>query len=135
MNLLLPAEIAKEASLRGNEYGWPISAFPGALTTAKSAGFACIGGQFQFRLADSTCEMYWLSADSTDRRDGEPWSDFSNRSCAEVLEKFEHLISKTNFTEEAAKWRLGASAVGTLVFVAYFESEFTFAENSGTRLS
>ncbi|MGD0759078.1 MAG: hypothetical protein ABR921_09245 [Candidatus Sulfotelmatobacter sp.] len=133
MNSLLPPAIAKGASLRGNEYGWPISAFPEALAKARSLGFACIGGQFQFRLPDSICEMYWLSADPAGRRDDEPWSDFSNRSCSEVMSKFEDLVSKTDFVREAANWKLDARDAETLVFVAYFESESTFAEISATR--
>jgi hypothetical protein len=133
MNSSLPPEIAKGASLRGNEYGWPISAFLGALAVAPSLGFACIGGQFQFRLSESICEMYWLSADPSDRRDHEPWSDFSNRSCSEVMSEFKDLISTTDFVKESAKWKLDASAVETLVFVAFFESESTFVDISATR--
>jgi hypothetical protein len=133
MNFLLPPEIVKGASLRGNEYGWPISAFPEALAKARSLGFACIGGQFQFRSPDSIFEMYWLTADPTDRCDREPWSDFSNRSCSEVMSKFEDLVSRTDFVKEAANWKLDARFAETLVFVAYFESESTFAEISATR--
>jgi hypothetical protein len=127
VNLLLPIEIVKQASLRGNEYGWPISAFPQALTQARSMGIACIGGQFQFRLPESTCEMYWLNADASDRLPDEAWSDYSNRSCSELLSKFEELVYKTDFVKEAAGWKLHANALETLVFVAYFESESTFA--------
>ena len=134
MNFLLPAEIAKGASLRGNEYGWAIPAFPEALAKAKSMGFACLGGQFQFRLPDAICEMYWLSPDATDQRDGEPWANFSIRSCEEVLSKFQDLVSKTNFAEEAANWNLNANSLETLVFVAYFESEATHAELAEVRL-
>ena len=134
MTFLLPDKIAKGASLRGDEYAWAISAFPEALAEAKAMGFACISGQFQFRLPDSICEMYWLDADATDQRDGELWADFSNRSCTEVLNKFQQLLSKTDFAKEAANWNLSATALETLVFVAYFESESTFAEISATRL-
>lgn len=133
MDFSLPSEITKEASLRGNEYAWPISAFPDALAKAKSMGFACIGGQFQFRLQSGTCEMYWLNADPADRRDGELWLDFSNRSCVEVLTKFQDLVSRANFAKEAANWHLSASALESLVFVAYFESESSFAELSAKR--
>jgi hypothetical protein len=128
MSFLLPPQLTEGASLRVNEYGWPISAFPEALAKARSLGFACFGGQFQFRLPDSTCEMHSLKADPTDRRDHEPWSDFSNRSCSEVMSKFEDIISKTDFVKEAANWKLDARTVETLVFVAYFESEKTSAE-------
>jgi hypothetical protein len=111
--LLLPAEISKGASVRGNEYGWPISAFPEGLAKARSLGFACLGGQFQFRSPDSIREMYWLSASPTDRPDHEPWSGFSNRPCSEVMSKFEDLVSKTDFVKEAANCKFDASAVET----------------------
>ena len=133
MNFLLPPDVARRASLRGNEYGWPISVFPEALIAAKSHGLACLGGQFQFRLSESIYEMYWLSADSTDRRSGETWADYSQRSCAEVLDKFKEFVSKTDFAREAANWRLHASAIDSIVFVAYFETEASLAELSAAR--
>jgi hypothetical protein len=132
MDFLLPADIARGASLRGNEYGWQVSAFPEALANAKSQGFACLGGQFQFRVSDGIYEMYWLSADSTDRRAGEAWPDYSRRSCSEVLIKFEALASKTDFAKEATNWRLDASAAQTLVFVAHFVTESEFAQLRAT---
>ena len=77
--------------------------------------------------------MYWLSADSSDRRDAEPWQVYSNRSCLEVLNKFEDFVAKTDFAKEAAGWNLQANAAADLVFVAYFESESTFAANSHSK--
>src|SRR5882757_1670177 len=91
----LPAIITQGAALRGNEYGWEIAAFPNALAHAEALGYGCLGGQFQFRLQDgSTCEMYWLNADSNDRVEGEAWSEYSHRSCSEVLKRFQQLIVK-----------------------------------------
>lgn len=46
----LPPEIAKGAQLAGNELGWGVTSFPDALTNAETLAYACIGGQFQFRL-------------------------------------------------------------------------------------
>ena len=64
----LPPDITQGATLRGNEYGWIVSTFPSAVAKAEVRGYACLGGQFQFRLEDgSTCEMYWLEADSAER--------------------------------------------------------------------
>jgi hypothetical protein len=133
MIFLLPPEVAEGASLRGNEYGWSISAFPKALANARSLGFGCLGGQFRFRSPNGTYEMYWLSADATDRRSGETWADYAQRSCSEVLNKFNDLLSKADFAKEAASWGLHAFAVGDLAFVAYFETEASFAELGALR--
>jgi len=64
MDDVLPIDISCGATLRGKEYGWSVSLFPAALAAAEARGYACLGGQFQFRLGDGgTCEMYWLSSD------------------------------------------------------------------------
>ena len=121
---VLPARITRGATLRGNEYGWTVSSFPGALASAEASGYACLGGQFQFRLEDgSTCEMYWLDADSEDRMPQESWADYSRRSCLEVLQGFRRLIQNTDFTKEAAGWFLQIDPSKALVFVAYFVTE------------
>lgn len=52
---------------------------------------------------------------------------------SEVLDKFNDLVSKTDFAKEAAGWGLLASAVEGLVFVAYFETEASLAELSALR--
>src|SRR5580658_1335709 len=121
---LLPSEIAQGATVRGNEYGWSVSLFPNALERAQASGYACLGGQFRFRLDDgTTCEMYWLDADPSDRINEESWAAYSRRSCAEVLQKFQHLISATDFSKGAANWRLQIDPTRNLVFVAYFMRE------------
>jgi hypothetical protein len=131
----LPFDLAKDATLRGNEYGWRVSSFPDALANAQARGFACLGGQFQFRTEDSTCEMYWLSADSAERVDEELWSDYSQRSCSEVLGKFHHLIATTDFAKEASGWPLKIDPVESLVFVAYFIIEDDLSELDAQRSS
>lgn len=126
----LPAEAVKGASVRGNEYGWPPAAFPEAAMQAESLGFACLGGQFQFRAPVGTCEMYWLSADSTKRLPTEGWSAYCARSRAQVLDRFRQIIDQTDFALEAMQWPSlkseaegGLDILSTLVFVAYFVSE------------
>jgi hypothetical protein len=133
MDYVLPPEIAQDASFRGNEYGWSVTSFPDALAKAENEGYACLGGQFQFRLNDgSTCEMYWLSADSKERMASESWADYSRRSCAEVLGRFQHLLSSTDFRKEAASWPSEQiDSAKSLVFVAYFVKESDLARNSG----
>jgi hypothetical protein len=133
---LLPPVITEGATLRGNEYGWSVSSFPNALSKARTAGYACLGGQFQFRLDDgSTCEMYWLEADSTERMGNESWEDYSRRSCTEVLEKFQYLMSETNFVKEASNWKVQIDATKYLVFVAYFVLESDWLHLSGRQSS
>ncbi|HEY1141016.1 MAG TPA: hypothetical protein VGE88_12540, partial [Lysobacter sp.] len=68
----LPHELTEGADLREREYAWSPHIFPDVLAKAESLGIACIGGQFQFRTPDSTCEMYWLNADAKDRAPNEP---------------------------------------------------------------
>ena len=125
----LPTEITQGATRRGNEYGWNISLFPQALANAEKMGYACLGGQFQFRLDDgSTCEMYWLNADSTDRRNGETWSEYVRRSCFEVLKNFQRVISEADLFKEAQSWGINIDPTKYLVFVGYFVKENDLAD-------
>jgi hypothetical protein len=130
MSYLLPAIITQGATLRGNEYGWEIDAFPNALAHAEALGYGCLGGQFQFVLPDATCEMYWLSADSSERAKNEAWSTYSRRSCSEVLDGFQRLVTNTDFKKQASQWpavkaamERGLDLMSALIFVAYFVSE------------
>jgi hypothetical protein len=132
-NHMLPTGIAEGATLRGNEYGWIPSAFPSALVKAEAHGYACLGGQFQFRLPDGgTCEMYWLKADAAERRPKEPWSDYAHRSCSEVRQEFERLMTTSDFKSEASNWprfrdEIEQKVSDVLVFVAYFVTESEYA--------
>jgi hypothetical protein len=125
---LLPPQVLQGATLRANEYGWSVAAFPDALAEAEGRGYACLGGQFQFRQEDGgTCEMYWLNADSEDRAPGESWADYCHRSCSEVRNGFQRLVDKTDFGAEASSWGLQAESTRSLVFVAYFVTEADLA--------
>src|ERR1700746_1193936 len=102
MNFILPLDIAQGAMLRGKEYGWSVSSFPDALARAEAQRYACLGGQFQCRLENATCEMYWLEANSKERVQGESWVEYCHRSCSEVLSGFQRIISATDFVKEAS---------------------------------
>ena len=124
----LPPDVVEGATLRGSEYGWSTISFPAALARAEAHGYACLGGQFQFRLSDgSTCEMYWLSADSKERLPEEQWADYSRRSCSEVKQNFERLMSETDFNKEVSSCNLSSTTTDNLVFVAYFVTESALA--------
>lgn len=132
MSEALPQDMLQGATLRGNEHGWTISSFPIALARAEARGYACLGGQFQFRLSDgSTCEMYWLNADSSERLPEESWSDYCHRSCSEVMERYQRLTSSADFSKEASNWpSVQIDATKSLVFVAYFVTESDLANLS-----
>jgi len=126
----LPPEVAQGATARGNEYGWTLEAFPKALAKAQVLGYACVGGQFQFWLDDGTYEMYWLNADSNDRREDEPWAEYVRRSCGEVLGRFNAVVASVDFPKQASSWPSLATALAQglnianhLVFAAYFVTE------------
>jgi hypothetical protein len=132
----LPPQIAEGAHLEGSEYGWRASLFPTALANAQALGYACIGGQFQFRLDSGICEMYWLSADSDPRREAESWLNYCGRSCSEVEAGFQKLISETDFRKQAQEWppvkeamAHGLDPLEKLVFVAYFVDEAGWSED------
>ncbi len=71
--------------------------------------------------------MYWLNADSDERRVGETWLRFVHRSCYEVATGFMLLVQQTDFHKQAWQWPLLRSslkkALDGLVFEAYFVSE------------
>ena len=136
MNHNLPVELTQGATLADKEYAWSISSFPSALATAPRLGYACLGGQFQLRFADgSIFEFFWLEANPSERKEGEPWDNYANRSCDEVLAEFNNLLKTTDFEAEALKYESLRSRVGSgsgylecLVFNAYFVSESDLAE-------
>ena len=137
----LPLKIAEGARLKGNEYGWKPSLFPTALANAQALGYACIGGQFQFRLDIGTCEMYWLSADSGPRFEAESWLEYCERSCSEVRIGFQKLMSDTDFRKQALEWHPVRDAMAQgldpqekLVFIAYFVDEAEWLEDERRRL-
>jgi hypothetical protein len=127
----LPPQVLAKADLRGNEYAWRPEDFLDALSDAASRGLACIGGQFQFRVPDGTCEMYWLSADPADRAEREKWSDYVARSEREVRERFTRMLETVDFRREAQNFEhlqqkivsADFNLMAHLCFVAYFVDE------------
>jgi hypothetical protein len=126
----LPESLRAVASFDGNELAWPVEAFPAVLDTAAAAGFACLGGQFQFRFPDGLFEMYWLNADSNDQQTSESWSAYVERARNEVLATFERIVAETDFHQEAKacsflneKLQSGTDIMDALCFCAYFISK------------
>lgn len=131
----LPSALTEGATVRGNEHGWTLDAFPSAARIAPTLEYACLGGEFQFRLPNGTYEMYWLSVDSQERARSENWHDYCERSCAEVLAVFTQRIEQIDFREQADQFKSlrdatqrGFDPAKALTFVAYFVTEREYEE-------
>ena len=130
----LPPELAREAIQNGKEFAWPVDVFPGVVGTAPGLGYACLGGQFHFlRSGGEIFELYWRNADSQERKDGEPWSEFAARSCMEVAQGFTVLLQSAAIQGESEKFkrmeaRIAETSRSKLVFCAYFVSETEWRE-------
>lgn len=101
-DLRLPQEILRRASLRGNEYAWPIEDIPKVIEAARQANLASIGGQLQFRLPDGgTCECYWVEVDTYKSMPASlPWQERVEQTATVALADFSRLLSKFDFVAE-----------------------------------
>lgn len=125
MNFLLPQQLTHGAILRDKEYAWDLASFPLALENAPELGFACLGGQFWFLLEDNSLyELFWLEANSTDRAKEELWTEYSHRSCREVLANFTILLKETSFAQEAKKFGTFSQSLSSDEFSAKFRVLF-----------
>jgi len=130
----LPEDMLQGASLE-NEEGWRKGAFLGVLMKAESHNLACLGGQYQFRFDDGTCEMYWLCADANERREDQTWSEFVASSNDQVRSRFIKLCETADIDKEIEDWdfvrkkkQQGVDPMEYLWFVASFVTEEEFNE-------
>src|SRR5947209_2773874 len=99
---LLPADIISRATLRGNEFAWPVSDIPAVIEAAKLENLVNIGGQLQFRIPNGgTCECYWVDVDTyktvpTDL----PWADRVSCTASTAIAEFQQLCDKYDFVAE-----------------------------------
>ena len=127
----LPAEILQKAILSGKEYGWKRHDFREVLEKAVKVGLGIIGGQVQFKLPDGTCELYWHKYDTTERKSGENWKEYCQRTKEECLSRFEKLptdnelikegIESFDILKEKSKNKLS----DFLIFILYFNDKET----------
>lgn len=98
----LPRPLLERATLRGNEYAWPIGAIPDVIEAGKAANLLSIGGQLQFRLTDGgTCECYWVGVDTYRSVANDlPWKERVHATAEEGLRQFVALQSRFDFEEE-----------------------------------
>lgn len=125
----LPETILNKAVKSGNEFGWRQPDFVETIETARQLRLGIIGGQVQYVLPDGTCELYWLTYDPDERREGEKWVDYCNRTADETISKFKSLLTKTDLEKEALtsfdflrdKKSKGTNIEDYRVFIIYFD--------------
>ena len=102
---LLPTAVLEGATLRGNEYAWPLEAIPKVILAAQQVGLINVGGQLQFRLPAATCECYWIEVDTLrvmpHRLTTREKIDWTAR---EALKQFEELPRQWDFLAEGKKF-------------------------------
>jgi hypothetical protein len=123
----LPGIILNKAIKSGNEFGWLQTDFIETIETARELKIGIVGGQVQYVFQDGTCELYWLSYDSSERRVGEDWINYCNRTSDETIKKFKELITKTDFEKETSSFDFlrdkkskGVNIEDNKVFIIYF---------------
>ena len=101
----LPIELLNRASLRGNEYAWPLNDIPDVIEAARAANLLSVGGQLQFRLPDGgICECCWVEVDTflTVPKD-QPWAERVENTAVEALKAFHDLPNHHDFLAEGRK--------------------------------
>jgi hypothetical protein len=137
----LPKELLSRASKRRNEYAWRWNDILHVASAAEKAGFACTGGQAQFRSPDGTSEFNWSSFTPEGKRGDETWDQYVIRSWKDTrrichrLFTDESTIAKGKrifrFIQETAKQDMLPRE--TLWFVLYFQSTESGREIHGSR--
>jgi hypothetical protein len=96
---MLPAQLLARASLRGNEYAWPVDDIPAVIAAARAANLVTIGGQLQFRLPDGrTCECYGVQVDTYRSVEKSlPWGERVVRTADAAARDFAALRSSVDF--------------------------------------
>ena len=123
---LLPEHIVEKAHITlPDEYSWKKEDFEEVIEAARSVGLVSIGGSPQFIFPYGTYELYWINYDFQDRKPGEAWSSYVDRSSEEIIGNFRRLCSNRDFRAEAGDWKSirADDPVDYLWFVIYFMSE------------
>ena len=127
----LSQSIREKMIRRANEYGWKQEDFIDAINEAQKVNLATIGGQVQYIFPNATCELYWLSYDSDEKKENESWDVYCSRSAEECISKFKSLIENVDINKEAIqtfsfikeKYKQNIDIEQYKVFILYFNDE------------
>jgi hypothetical protein len=101
----LPNEILERASLRDDDYAWPVGDIPLVIEAARRSNLVNIGGQLQFRLPDGTTwECYWVEVDACRTvLESLPWAERVAQTAEIALANFAAISTKFDFLEEGRR--------------------------------
>ena len=124
----LPKEILQNAIVSGNAYGWKRTDFKNVIKKAVENDLGIIGGQVQFKFPDGTCELYWHKYDSTEKQNGENWTEYCERTKKECLNQFDNLLSDSELVKDGIEnfeflkenKNLNLNLTEYLIFILYF---------------
>ncbi|MFT6867844.1 MAG: hypothetical protein ACJA08_002689 [Cyclobacteriaceae bacterium] len=131
----LPTEILQKAIVSGKEYGWKRTDFKEVVDKAVKVELGIVGGQIQFKLPGGTCELYWHKYDTTERKSGESWKGYCERTKEECLRQFENLPTNSELIQEGIesfdflKEKTDLNLNDFLIFILYFNDLETELEN------
>jgi len=102
---LLPEQLLKRATLRGNERAWPIGDIPEVIEAARQANLVSIGGQLQIRDPDGgTCECYWIEVDTFKSVSPDSaWPERVEQTASAALSQFHGLLARYDFIAECRR--------------------------------
>ena len=104
-SLLAQKSTFAKASVRGGEYAWSISEWPGVLAQAELEEMACLNGTFQFRTPLHTAPLFRLNTETSPRAVDEPWPDYCRRARAETMDQIDAILKATDFESESERFR------------------------------
>ena len=96
----LSNELLGKALTNGNEWAWKLEDIPDVVKECQILKYAILGGQIQFILPDSACEIPELNTDPKDKTQKERWADYVVRSQTEFLELFYRLVKTIDAEKE-----------------------------------
>lgn len=126
----LPNCILEKAIRSNNEFGWRESHVVEVINIAVENGLAILGGQVQFVFEDRTCELYWLNYNSNDKLSHENWTEYSQRTASECIQKLSKIASR-NIESEAIEYfdflrnkkNDGKEIYQNMIFILYFAEQ------------
>jgi hypothetical protein len=96
---MLPPDLLARATLRGNEYAWPLDDVSRVIHAARKTNLVNLGGELQFRFPDlGTFECHWVEVETHNSASSSlPWPERVALSADAALRDFAELRRTVDF--------------------------------------